>query len=75
MDEYKLWTDEQTFARMMIDAYEAYGNSCTDYYYATASHAFDLLLNGGIVIINSGMVKVSSQKPVKIYKPDIREFV
>lgn len=74
MEEYKLWTDEQTFARMMIDAYEAYGNKCTDYYYATASHAFDLLLNGGIVISNNQMVKASSKKPVKIYNPDIREF-
>lgn len=72
--DYELWTDEQTFSRMMIDAYEKYGERCTDYYYATSSHAFDLILTGGIVISNTKMIKKSSKKLVKLYNPETREM-
>ena len=75
MDEQQLWIDEGTFARMMIDAYEVYGfEGASDYYYATASHAFDLLLTGEIVTCNGKMIKLASKRLVKIYNPETRDF-
>lgn len=73
MDEHKLWTGEKTFVQMMIAAYDKYGDKCTDFYYCTCTHALDLLITGGIIVINGKMVKETSRKPVKLYNPETRE--